>query len=193
PAVRWTDAKPCYGPDLPWTPIGSQHSEGPRHTQLGCIWPRRPPRPALACTACPERGPPTRSPKTSLTDQLTEGHMITSHSHSTGPKPDTAVPVTARDLCARAGYTALAVVLLAALRHYAGKPKQVRRAKFKHDSFPLSTYPMFSTDRKGRIIVPHVVGLTAEGERILLHHRHYGTGGLNQVRKQIARGVRGGH
>lgn len=119
--------------------------------------------------------------------------MITSHSHSTGAKPDTAAPVTARDLWALAGYTAFAGVLLAPLRHYVGKPKQVRRAKFKQDSFPLSTYPMFSTDRKGRIIVPHVVGLTADGERILLHHRHYGTGGLNQVRKQIARGVRGGH
>lgn len=81
--------------------------------------------------------------------------MIIPHSHSPGTKPETAVPVTARDLWALAGYTAFAGVLLAPLRHYVGKPKQVRRAKFKHDSFPLSTYPMFSADRKGRIIVPH--------------------------------------
>ena len=52
--------------------------------------------------------------------------------------------------------------------------------------------PMFSTDRKGRVTVPHVIGLTADGHRVPLHYRHYGTGGLNQVRKQIARGVRRG-
>ncbi|WP_156832028.1 hypothetical protein [Yaniella halotolerans] len=103
------------------------------------------------------------------------------------------MPVTPRDLWALAGYVAFAGVLLAPLRHYVGTPKQVRRAKFKRDSFPLSTYPMFSTDRKGRIIVPHVVGITADGERICLHHRHYGAGGVNQVRKQVARGVRRGH
>lgn len=119
--------------------------------------------------------------------------MFYSHSIPPGQKSDTKLPVTARDLWALAGYAAFAGVLLAPLRHYVGTPKQVKRAKFDQDSFPLSTYPMFSADRKGRIIVPHVVGLTADGERIVLHHRHYGTGGLNQVRKQIARDVRRGN
>lgn len=119
--------------------------------------------------------------------------MLNPHSISSGRKSDTAVPVNAHDLWALAGYAAFAGVLLAPLRHYVGTAKQVKRAKFEQDSFPLSTYPMFSADRKGRIIVPHVVGLTADGQRIVLHHRHYGTGGLNQVRKQIARGVRRGN
>ena len=109
---------------------------------------------------------------------------LTPHNHD--------VPITSRDLWAVAGYAAFAGVLLAPVRHYVGTPKQVKRNKFARDSFPLSTYPMFSTDRKGRIIVPHVVGITANGERFPLHYRHYGTGGLNQVRKQIARGIRRG-
>lgn len=118
--------------------------------------------------------------------------MFSSHSHSPATNADRSVPITTRDLWALAGYAAFAGLLLTPLRHYVGTPKQVKRAKFERDSFPLSTYPMFSADRKGRIIVPHVVGLTADGERIELHHRHYGTGGLNQVRKQVARGVRRG-
>lgn len=101
-------------------------------------------------------------------------------------------PVTNRDLWALAGYTAFAGVLFAPLRHYVGTPKEVKRNKIEHDSFPISTYPMFSADRKGRVTVPHVVGITSDWQRIPLHYRHYGTGGLNQVRKQIARGVRRG-
>lgn len=120
--------------------------------------------------------------------------MSTPLSHLTArctqPKHD--VPIVDRDLWAVVGYAAFAGVLLSPLRHYIGTPKQVKHAKFARDSFPLSTYPMFSADRKGRIIVPHVVGMTADGERIVLHYRHFGTGGLNQVRKQIARGVRRG-
>jgi hypothetical protein len=103
-----------------------------------------------------------------------------------------AAPVTAKDLWAVAGYAMFAGILLSPLRHYVGTPKQVKHKKFAHDSFPLSTYPMFSTDRKGRVTVPHVIGITADGQRVPLHYRHYGTGGLNQVRKQIARAVRRG-
>ena len=117
----------------------------------------------------------------------TLSHLI---SRFTPPKHE--VPITSGDIVAVVGYAAFAGVLLAPVRHYIGSPKQVRRNKFARDSFPLSTYPMFSTDRKGRIIVPHVVGITAEGERLPLHYRHFGTGGLNQVRKQIARGIRRG-
>lgn len=100
--------------------------------------------------------------------------------------------ITTRDLWAVAGYAAFAGVLLSSLRHYVGTPKDVKRNKFARDSFPLSTYPMFSTDRKGRVTVPHVIGLTVDDQRVPLHYRHYGPGGLNQVRKQIARGVRRG-
>lgn len=68
----------------------------------------------------------------------------------------------------------------------------LRRKKVERDSFPVSTYPMFSADRSGKVTVPHVLGLTATGQRRPLHYRHYGTGGLNQVRKQIARAIRQG-
>lgn len=100
-----------------------------------------------------------------------------------GPAP------TTRDALALAGGLAFAAVLLSPLRHYWSSD---RTAKNSQDSFPLSTYPMFSEDRKGRTRVPHVVGFTAEGERVLPHHLHFGAGGLNQVRKQIARMVRQG-
>lgn len=106
--------------------------------------------------------------------------------------PTRNVPVTERDLLALAGCAVFAGILFAPLRHYAGSPKAVQRQKVEHDSFPVSTYPMFSADRKGRVTVPHVVGLTATGQRRPLHYRHYGTGGLNQVRKQLARALRRG-
>lgn len=107
------------------------------------------------------------------------------------PHPGTALPpaATARDGWALAAGAALAAALLSPLRHYWSAD---RRAKNTRDSFPLSTYPMFSEDRKGSARVPHVVGSTAEGERVLPHHKHFGAGGLNQVRKQIARMVRQG-
>lgn len=102
-------------------------------------------------------------------------------------------PITTGDLWAVAGYAVFAGILLSPVRHYFGTQKQVKHQKFARDSFPLSTYPMFSTDRKGRVTVPHVIGITDDGQRVPLHYRHYGTGGLNQVRKHIARGVRRGH
>lgn len=99
-------------------------------------------------------------------------------------------PPTAADAWRLAALAGFAAVLLLPLRHYVGPLSRVDRAKLDHDSFPLSTYPMFSVDRRGRLVVPHVVGFTREGERIIPHYRHYGAGGLNQVRKQIARDVR---
>lgn len=102
------------------------------------------------------------------------------------------MPPHPTDLRALAGYAAFAATLLAPLRHYVGPLKRVTKAKVERDSFPLSTYPMFSADRRGRIIVPHVVGFSEAGERIIPHYRHFGTGGLNQVRKQISRAVRQG-
>lgn len=99
-------------------------------------------------------------------------------------------PITAIDLLRVGGLAAMGAVLFAPARHYIGSRQQVSAAKFREDSFPLSTYPMFSEDRRGRIVIPHVVGYTAAGQRVLPHYTHYGAGGLNQVRKQIARDVR---
>lgn len=101
-------------------------------------------------------------------------------------------PLSSADLLRLGGLAVLAAAVIAPVRHYTGPMKKVNRAKIDEDSFPLSTFPMFSEDRKGRVIVPHVVGLTADDRRILPHYSHYGAGGLNQVRKQIARDVREG-
>lgn len=99
---------------------------------------------------------------------------------------------TTRDALALAGYALFAGVLLSPIRHYFGDIEKVTRAKNEEDSFPLSTYPMFSADRKGRIIVPHVVGYTADGEPRIPHYEHFGLGGLNQVRRQISQALREG-
>ncbi len=62
----------------------------------------------------------------------------------------------------------------------------------KRDGFPLSYYPMFSQRRKERVDLVYLVGLTAGGERRLIPYSYAGTGGLNQVRRQIGRLVRTG-
>jgi len=58
------------------------------------------------------------------------------------------------------------------------------------DSFPLSYYPMFSLKRSKRVRVTYLVGIDARGERHLLPYGCAGTGGFNQVRRQINRAVR---
>ena len=103
-----------------------------------------------------------------------------------------APPLRSADLLRLAGLAGLAAVLVSPVRHYVGHMSTVNVQKMEQDSFPLSTFPMFSEDRRGRVIVPHVIGLSEDGERILPHYSHYGAGGLNQVRKQIARDVRSG-
>lgn len=60
------------------------------------------------------------------------------------------------------------------------------------DSFPLSYYPMFSARRPRRVKVLHVVGLDAQGRRHSIPYRYYGSGGLNQVRRQLRHILRAG-
>lgn len=55
------------------------------------------------------------------------------------------------------------------------------------DGFPLSYYPMFSAKRRRTGTVVHLLGLDADGRRHLLPHDLVGPGGLNQVRRQLAR------
>ena len=62
----------------------------------------------------------------------------------------------------------------------------------KRDSFPLSYYPMFSVERKKRYRVTHLVGRSASGGRVPIPYGYAGTGGLNQVRRQLSRIVAGG-
>ena len=63
-------------------------------------------------------------------------------------------------------------------------------AEDPHDDFPLSYYPMFSRKRGETTRISYVVGFDAAGNRTTIRHKHAGTGGLNQVRRQIKRMVR---
>jgi len=60
------------------------------------------------------------------------------------------------------------------------------------DGFPLSYYPMFTAKRKASGQVTHLVGVTADGGTRFLPHGLAGSGGLNQVRRQLARSARRG-
>ncbi len=58
------------------------------------------------------------------------------------------------------------------------------------DGFPLSHFPMFTSKRDATENVTHLVGLDADGNRYVIPHRFAGTGGMNQVRKQIRKSAR---
>jgi hypothetical protein len=51
---------------------------------------------------------------------------------------------------------------------------------------------MFTAKRKASGQVTHLVGVTADGETRFLPHGLAGSGGLNQVRRQLARSARRG-
>ena len=70
----------------------------------------------------------------------------------------------------------LAIVMSPIMENWAKKPK---------DSFPLSYYPMFSKKRDTTYGVYHVVGYDSTETRIDIPYRMVGTGGFNQVRRQI--------
>lgn len=60
------------------------------------------------------------------------------------------------------------------------------------DDFPLSYYPMFTANRGRYTIVNYFVGVDYDGGKRTLPVALTGTGGLNQVRRQINRAVREG-
>lgn len=74
-----------------------------------------------------------------------------------------------------------AAVLWPVKENWHSKPK---------DDFPLSYYPMFSHKRKATYAMPYVVGYDAEQNRHLIPYRYAGTGGFNQVRRQMRKMVR---
>ena len=81
------------------------------------------------------------------------------------------------------GALMIGAVLMPVVQNWRERPK---------DGFPLSYYPMFSLKRSDSTTVRYLVGLDAHGRRHLLPHTYAGTGGLNQVRRQINKVVRGG-
>lgn len=60
----------------------------------------------------------------------------------------------------------------------------------RHDDFPLSYYPMFSVPRPEIETIPYIVGVDDSGKRSALHHKYWGTGGMNQARSQLVKMVR---
>lgn len=80
-----------------------------------------------------------------------------------------------------AGLFSATVLLLAfspVLQNWRAKPK---------DDFPLSYYPMFTENRAPTVKVSYLVGVDAQGGRHKLPYTFAGSGGLNQVRRQINR------
>ncbi len=57
------------------------------------------------------------------------------------------------------------------------------------DGFPLSYYPMFSSDRAGVVTVTYLIGFDARGGHYPVSYRYAGSGGFNQIRKQIRKTV----
>jgi hypothetical protein len=55
------------------------------------------------------------------------------------------------------------------------------------DSFPLSYYPMFTEKRGETTRVSYLAGFDQQGHRHVIPYFLIGTGGLNQVRRQIPR------
>lgn len=60
------------------------------------------------------------------------------------------------------------------------------------DEFPFSYYPMFSHKRKSTHSLPYFVGYDVTGNRHFIPYKYAGTGGFNQVRKQINKRARQG-
>jgi UDP-N-acetylmuramoyl-tripeptide--D-alanyl-D-alanine ligase len=71
-------------------------------------------------------------------------------------------------------------------------PVQENRSKYPVDSFPLSYYPMFSHAHPEIQTFTYVLATDDSARRHYVHYRHCGSGGLNQVRKQIAKIARYG-
>lgn len=61
-----------------------------------------------------------------------------------------------------------------------------------HDDFPLSFYRMFSEVRSDTQRVTYLVGLDRQRNRVLIPYQYAGSGGMNQVRRQINRQVEQG-
>lgn len=53
------------------------------------------------------------------------------------------------------------------------------------DDFPLSYYPMFTSQRSSKMTIYHAVGRTQDGDTVNLPGKLAGAGGLNTVRKQM--------
>lgn len=58
------------------------------------------------------------------------------------------------------------------------------------DSFPLSYYPMFSKERKTTYGMYYLTGYDKDENKYIIPYRFAGSGGFNQVRRQIAKAAK---
>lgn len=108
--------------------------------------------------------------------------MTTTGTDGTYP-PERAPTPGARTATAALVLAGLLVVLSPVRHSWTSSPR---------DSFPLSYYPMFSARRRKTARVVHAVGVHADGTRTRLGYQLCGTGGFNQVRRQLVRAVADG-
>jgi hypothetical protein len=76
------------------------------------------------------------------------------------------------------------IFVLAALIMY---PVKENWASKPVDDFPFSYYPMFAKKRGKTYKIYHAVGYNAKGERHFIPYKMLGTGGFNQVRRQVSK------
>ena len=60
------------------------------------------------------------------------------------------------------------------------------------DDFPLSYYPMFTKARRERTSIYHPIGFQADGTTVNLRRHLAGSGGMNQIRRQMRKMVKQG-
>ncbi|MEO0330912.1 MAG: hypothetical protein AAF223_04375 [Bacteroidota bacterium] len=82
--------------------------------------------------------------------------------------------------------TAFSILLLIVLLW----PIQENWRKKPKDNFPLSYYPMFSHKRNTTYSMPYLVGYDSLQNRYFIPYQYAGTGGFNQVRRQMRQMVR---
>lgn len=87
---------------------------------------------------------------------------------------------------------ALAAVLSLAMIGAVLWPLQQNWRADPRDSFPLSYYPMFSARREANETFWYVVGRDEQGGRHYVPYRMIGSGGGNQVRRQLRKIVNSG-
>ncbi|MBQ4819291.1 hypothetical protein [Aquimarina sp. MMG016] len=75
----------------------------------------------------------------------------------------------------------IVLILSPILENWASKP---------NDNFPLSYYPMFSKKRNATYGLYYFVGYDSNQNRYKIPYKLAGTGGFNQVRRQIKKAAR---
>jgi hypothetical protein len=88
-----------------------------------------------------------------------------------------------KSLAAAWSFVILAAIVWPVRENLKKKPK---------DSFPLSYFPMFSYKRDSTYTTNYLVGYDAQGRELLVPYRYAGSGGFNQVRRQINKKVKQG-